>query len=377
MIQDIEGIAIYRNIIKDEWDLNLEDKVREEMLELFDNTLDSFDSERVSLVEVARVIYLTANSTLNLEATKAISKTMINSETHLDSFCNMVCCIADIETYKNVDLTIRLAETFEDCFKEEDFGAGWTQLMGNVYTSNPNFINLTFDILSFSSQSSFNSQGRMFNFIDKIRNQDYSQDSLNSLSRTINVYGDSPYFEDIILTLSSTTHRSNNQVIRKGVSDVLYRFRNNPRVKYVINILKDGSNKGYTERLVKIFNNCPDLKDFDKENLKCYLSHINSDFHAEELCYQLPFKTINSLVTTYNLIMNIFDKGNLNLRDNAESVFYQTLNNKVALGETDQEKIKIIDEWSANAYKLIIDNPGYFMCMVPSNKVNMQGVDAA
>jgi hypothetical protein len=368
----IEG---QRNRIKDEWELDLEDKVREEMLDIFDCTIGSFSSKEIPLSGVAKVVTLTAVSTQSLEATRAVSRAMVHhTAEHLKNFCNMIYRIAEMKIYEDVDLTVKIAETFERCCKEGDLSGGWTRLIGDVYVSNPNFINLAINMLDLTSNLPFKSQIKAINLIVKIRNQDYSQDALESLSRTINAYGDSPHFDDVISTLNSTTRWAHNQVMKKDVADLLYHLRDNPKVKDVADIINENASKDYTDRLVTMFSNCSDIYNLNKGNLMSYLQNIIPYLRTVEFYYKLPMRTINNVVKTHSLIMNIFDGKNSTPQMNAEQIFVKILYEKTKLGSTDQEKIQILDEWSTNAYQLIKDHDEDLRHMIPKDNVSLLGV---
>ena len=355
-----------RNLVKNE--LDLEDTVKEEMLSLFDRVIES-STGYSGIIDVARTVAFTTEKTKSLDATRAVCQPLFcDDKSRVRKYTHVVLNIFHRNQFGDPELTTKFGETFERHLNLDTIHDGWHEVMINAYASNSDVEARVMTQIDLNSHFPIDEQEKVINFIKSTINKFYNKENLNdrktlnSVFRTLEAYHQSPLCSDVIDTLEIMVlwHRSCSAM--KDVSDCLYHHRNNSNLKKMAEMIREGKDKTYSVTFANLFMNCSDHHNINRDNLMCYFDYVRPNFYVGKLGNNLPLRTINSLVETYDLVLSFFindpsSAASYFIREKVKSTFFKVLNKKVKLGNTDQEKIQILDEWSTNAYRLIRNNP--------------------
>ena len=346
-----------RNLIRDKQ--GLEDTVREEMLNIFDNVIKSHASNS-GIIDLARTVAFTVEKTTSLEATRAVCQPLFcDDKDRVRKYTDLVLNIFHKDQFRNPGSTTKLGETFERYHSLDTIHEGWYGIMKQTYIDDSGVEERVMTQIDLNSRLPIDEQEKVINFmssfIDKYNNKESlnEREALDSVFRTIEVFNQSSFYFDVIDTLEAmiSWHYSFNMM--KGTADLLFSNKESSYLGKIAEVIREGNDQAY----LKVLNNCPDIHNLNKENLVCYMRDLLSRFKDKKLSYNLPLRTVNNLVTAYNIVVGHFDNDDGLLKFDAGDVFYQVLNEKVKLGGTDQEKIRILDQWSTNVYRKIRDNP--------------------
>lgn len=356
-----------RDLIKNK--LDLEDAVREEMLNIFDNVIKSHDIHNSGMKDLARTVAFTVDKTGSLEATKAVCQPLFcDDKSRVKEYTSMVLNIYHREQFKDPELTTKLGETFERYINLNPTINEWFWIMINAYTKNSGIEERVMTQIDFNSQLPVDQQNRVINFIrdtinkfnDKKNLND--RETLNSVFRTLEAYHQSPLYSEIIETLEFMVPWHKSSSAMKDVANCLYRYKNSPYLRDMAGAIRESKDKTHSVKLANLFMNCSDHHNLNTDNLNCYFSYVRSGIYIGDLADNLPLRTINNLVETYNLVLSFFPRDPSRasaylIRKDVKDVFFGVLNKKVELGETNQEKIQILDQWSTNVVRMMRDNP--------------------
>ena len=265
----------------------------------------------------------------------------------------MILTFVHTKKFQNPEPTIKLAETFVRYQSLDKIHEGWYNVMKLAYIYESDIEESVMTQIDLNSQFSMTEQENVIKFITNLAPKNHNKEALKSVFRTLEAYHQNKLFPDIINTLKIMIPWHDSFNMMKDAADILYRYRKSPYLRNIAEVIREGNDQSY----LRILKNGLDIHNLNKENLMCYLNDIKPHFKVGELSNNLPLRTINNLAVAYSLVVAHFDNCDDLLKFDAGDVFYKVLNKKVELGETDQEKIQILDEWSTNVYRMVRDNP--------------------
>ncbi|MGE0792760.1 MAG: hypothetical protein AB7V77_01110 [Candidatus Woesearchaeota archaeon] len=90
------------------------------------------------------------------------------------------------------------------------------------------------------------------------------------------------------------------------------------------------------------------------------LNDLQNYFQDKNLFSNLDFNNYEKISKAYQVVQGMTQDKAIEIKQQAKEGFYNSLNEKVKLGKTVQEKLKIINSWSNKIYNSILQNPdGY------------------
>jgi hypothetical protein len=147
------------------------------------------------------------------------------------------------------------------------------------------------------------------------------------------------------------------------MSKILKKYHKHSNIEQIVKVFYDlipeleGSEDYFTFNDIKNFvDNCPEKHNIQANIVKTYFEDIYSEISDHKLRNHLPMKTVNNLLQAYNLSIGVTTEWSPGAQQQAKDGFLYTMNEKAKLGDTIEDKNRILNEWSTNASQAIRSN---------------------
>lgn len=146
----------------------------------------------------------------------------------------------------------------------------------------------------------------------------------------------------------------------KRVVGILNKYLNTPYSDNVVFLTNLLFGEIYDEK--KLSKTINFIEKCDKNNLnprkvREYFDRFAGYFTDEEFRYSLTTRNINNLTAAYQLVKESCKSWGIDEKATAKDEFIKVMNEKVETGSTLEEKRKILDTWSNNVYRTIMNHP--------------------
>ncbi|MGE0792763.1 MAG: hypothetical protein AB7V77_01125 [Candidatus Woesearchaeota archaeon] len=220
----------------------------------------------------------------------------------------------------------------------------------------------------------FNDKKIFSEIVDVLDKYEISTKYLDSevfIPRSKNIFGNK--FDEIILSQYSVHRLLQKSVKKVGNKDFLIDLttllgetKSEFNLKNLLanfNYLLNEQGKDFVLHYLKLSNNFKNIDSFSNLDVS-FLKQIFETLEYTNLIYELTVKEYSNISKAYQVVQGITNNKYYKIKQVAKEGFYASLNEKVKLGKTIQEKLKIINSWSNKIYNSILQNPDGFTYVV-------------